>query len=67
MIKANFINTEKEFKWRLEYGVKYSEWCSYYQGILTWKAPDGCLYGLATAYWDGTLPIEKPFKIVEVK
>lgn len=66
MIKAEFINTEKEFKWRLVYGNASSEWYSYYQGLLTWLAPNGYLYGLASGYWEGTLPIEKPFQIIEV-
>lgn len=67
MIKAEFIDNEKGSKWRIVYGDSYSPWYSLYSGLLTWKAPNGVIYGLATPYWDGTLPTGKPFIIEEVK
>lgn len=64
MVTANVINTTKEYKWRLECGNKHSEWSTHYEGVLTHKF-NGQLYAYATQYWDGVLPTEVVFKIVE--
>lgn len=69
-VKAEFVNTESEFKWRLVYGNESSPWTNWYQGILTWRFSNGKLYGLATDYWKGSLhclPVEVPFEIIEIK
>ena len=63
---AEFINTDKEFKWRLKYNEETSEWTSWYHGLLVHKFSDGRTFGLATSYWDGVLPAEIPFEIKEV-
>lgn len=61
--KAEFVNTTKEFKWRIVYGDEVSPWSVYYRGILVHQFKDGRIFGLATAYWAGTLPVEKVFEI----
>ncbi len=66
-VKVEVINTAKEHKWRLVSGSEKSEWTGYYEGVLTHRFSDGRLIGYATDYWNGTLPVESPFEIVELK
>lgn len=60
---AKFINTKKEFKWRIAYGKEVSPWYSFYQGLLVHKFADGRTFALATDYWNGRLPVEQVFEI----
>ena len=64
-VSVRFINTEREFKWRLEDANEESEWSSHYSGILTHKFKNGRTFAVATYYWESILPIEVPFEIVE--
>ncbi len=64
-VLAEFVDNSKEFKWRLVKGKEKSKWYKHYEGILTYRFKDGELWGLVTCYWDGTLPSEKPFQIIE--
>ncbi len=62
---AEFINTNTEFKWRIVYGDETSKWSRHYDGLLVYKFSDGRTFGLATQYWEGSLPTEIPFEIIE--
>lgn len=61
---AEFVDTKKEFKWRMVLGKEKSRWSKDYNGLLTHAFKDGRMFCLATAYWAGVLPIEKPFEII---
>lgn len=63
-VGAEFVNTIKEFKWRLVSGAEVSEWTSHYLEILVHKFENGRKFGLVTAYYKGKLPVETPFEIV---
>lgn len=63
--KAEFIDSPKEFKWRIKYGEEVSPWCTYYEGIHKHTFSDGRTFYLVTDYWRGTLPSEEPFEIVK--
>jgi hypothetical protein len=52
-------NSATQYAWRLTVGDETS-WTKHYPGILRVKD-----YAVATAYWEGTLPVMTPFKIVE--
>lgn len=60
-ISSEFMDSETEFKWRLVVNGETSGWYEFYQGILVFKG-----YGLCTAYWEGALPVERPFRISEL-
>lgn len=63
-VESQFINTVKLFKWRIIYGKEKSLWASSYSSLLVHKFKDGRTFALATAYWENSLPIEKPFEII---
>lgn len=62
--EVEFINSKTEFKWRLKLGDEYSEYSSHYAGLLVHRFKDGRTFAVATGYWEGTLPVERPFQIV---
>lgn len=62
VVEAQFSDQSDKFRWRLIVNGEESEWYSYYEGILVFKN-----YGLVTHYWGGSLPVEKPFKIIELE
>jgi hypothetical protein len=62
-VELEVINTEKEFKWRLKKDKEYSPFTSQYDGILSHTFINGETFYVAMGYWEGVLPIEKPFKI----
>lgn len=47
-------------QWWLTVNGEEGEKTGYYQGIYAFKG-----YLLATEYWNGVLPVEVPFKIIE--
>lgn len=64
-VESEFSDTIDGLKWRLKKGTESSPWYRLYEGILTYTFKDGTKWGLVTAYWDGTLPAEVPFQIIE--
>lgn len=52
-------NSNVRFAWQLEVNNDFSHVTTHYTGIL-----EHCGYCVATAYWEGTLPVFVPFKIV---
>lgn len=62
---AEFVNTREEFKWRMKWKNETSPWMDHFASILTCQFSNGETWALATSYWEGALPIEKPFRIVE--
>lgn len=63
-VKAQFVNTTKEFKWRIVRGKEKSRWSKCYDSLLAHKFKNGETWCLATAYWDGSFPIEVPFQVI---
>jgi hypothetical protein len=59
-------NTIENFRWKLRSGKYETEWTSHYEGVLVLKTSDGT-FGYATDYWNGSLPTEVPFQIIEGK
>lgn len=57
-VEVEFVDDEQSTKWRLIVDGNASDFSGYYSGILVHKG-----FGLATAYWEGTLPSLVPFKI----
>lgn len=51
-------NTSTSFRWRMSVNDDMSEPTGYYAGLLVHKG-----FGLATAYWEGSLPVFSPFMI----
>lgn len=64
---CEFVNTEKEFKWRLLTEKESSEWTGHYAGLLVHTFSNGRTFALATDYWDSVLPVEIPFEIIKAK
>ena len=57
-IVVHVQNDRKCFRWQLEVNGSSSDPTSDYSGLLVHQG-----YAYATAYWEGTLPHEIPFKI----
>jgi hypothetical protein len=63
-VYAEISDTENSFSFRLRINNYSTNWTTYYNGILTLRSKENdILYGFATGYWDGSLPIEEPFMI----
>jgi len=61
-VTVDVINDKTGFIWRLRIGNQKGEWTGHYEGIATIQsAKTHALYGYLTAYWEGSIPIEKPF------
>lgn len=51
VVKAEVINTLREFSWRLVKGEEKSEWSKHYQGLLTHTFKNGRTFAYATAHY----------------
>lgn len=66
IVWAEFEDKVNVFRWRIivqrgKAEPVASDWSSHYRGLLVFGE-----YALATAYWEGTLPIEMPFKLTQL-
>lgn len=55
-------NDSMRFAWRLNVEGDCSYWTTHYQGLLEHKG-----WFVATAYWEGVLPVMTPFKVEAAK
>lgn len=63
-VSVEFVDTPKEFKWRLTCGQENSPWSKHYSGLLVHKFINGRTFAVATDYWSGVLPVQTPFEIL---
>lgn len=62
-VEIEVQNDTVRFAWRLVInGIDASHWTTHYQGLLEHRG-----WFVATAYWEGILPVMIPFKVTEIK